>query len=165
MEALRLGQDSILSTVLLLAVFISLKRKRNGWAGFFLALGLYKPQLVLPVAGALLVARYWRTIAVLATTGVLLAAISVAMVGFQGVFHLLSILRSMENYSFIINPRNMPNIRGLSTVLLYENDGEWLAGSIIIGSLWSYMRYVCTLGDRNLTRETECSTYNLRWLW
>ena len=133
MEALRLGQDSILSTVLLLAVFIFLKRKRNGWAGFFLALGLYKPQLVLPVAGALLVARSWRTVAVFATTGVLLAVISVAMVGLQGVFHLLSILRSMQNYSFIINPRNMPNIRGLSTVLLYENAGEWLAGSITIG--------------------------------
>ena len=35
MEALRLGQDSILSTALLLVVFISLKRKRDGWAGFF----------------------------------------------------------------------------------------------------------------------------------
>ena len=45
METFRLGQDSILSTALLLAVFVSLKRKRDGLAGLFLALGLYKPQL------------------------------------------------------------------------------------------------------------------------
>src|SRR5580765_3391252 len=43
METFRLGQDSVLSTALLLAVFAALKRKREGWAGFFLALGLYKP--------------------------------------------------------------------------------------------------------------------------
>ena len=35
MEALRLGQDSILSTVLLLAVFIALKQRRDGWGGGF----------------------------------------------------------------------------------------------------------------------------------
>jgi hypothetical protein len=35
MEALRLGQDSILSTVLLLAVFIALKQRRDGWGGVF----------------------------------------------------------------------------------------------------------------------------------
>jgi hypothetical protein len=132
MEALRLGQDSILSTALLLAVFISLKRKRDGWAGFFLALGLYKPQLVLPMAGALVIAQRWRAVAVFSATGAMLVIISVAMVGLQGVLDFLSILRSMEDYSFIINPRNMPNMRGLSYVLLHGNDVKWFAGAATI---------------------------------
>jgi hypothetical protein len=48
MEALRLGQDSILSAAILLAVFVALKQKRDAWAGALLALGLYKPRLFYP---------------------------------------------------------------------------------------------------------------------
>jgi len=132
MEALRLGQDSILSTALLLAVFISLKRKRDGWAGFFLALGLYKPHLVLPLAGALVFARRWRTVAVFSAVGAVLVILSVVMVGFQGVFDFLSILKSMEDYTFIINPRNMPNVRGLSYLLLHGTEAGWFAGAATI---------------------------------
>ena len=84
MEAFRLGQDSILSTALLLAVFAALKQKRDGWAGFLLALGLYKPQLVLPLAGVFLVARRWRSVAVFSITGVILAAVSLASGGMAG---------------------------------------------------------------------------------
>jgi hypothetical protein len=113
METLRLGQDSILSTALLLAVFVALKRKRDGWAGLFLALGLYKPQLVLPMAGAFLVARRWYTLSVFSVTGVILVAVSLGMVGWNGIFDYFSILRSMHHYSYIIYPANMPNIRGL----------------------------------------------------
>jgi hypothetical protein len=122
METFRLGQDSILSTALLLAVFVSLKRKRDGLAGLFLALGLYKPQLVLPLAGCLLVARRWYSLLVFTMTGMILFVISIGMVGWEGMFDFLSILRSMRNYSYVIYPANMPNIRGLLYDLL--NDGK-----------------------------------------
>jgi hypothetical protein len=92
--------------------FCCFKAKQDGLAGFFLALGLYKPQLVLPTAGALVVARRWHSLAVFTITGVILVAISLGMVGWQGVFDFVSILRSMEDYSFIIHPANMPNVRG-----------------------------------------------------
>jgi glycosyl transferase family 87 len=124
METLRLGQDSIVSTLLLLAVFINVKRQRDGWAGFFLALGLYKPQLVLPMAGAFLVARRWGLLAAFSITGATLAGISVALVGWQGVVDFVSILRSMENYSYIIFPANMPNIRGLTHLLFHGGSLE-----------------------------------------
>jgi len=113
METLRMGQDSIMSTVLLLAVFVALKRKRDGLAGFLLGLGLYKPQLVLPMAGALLVARRWNTVGVFSITGIILVVVSVGMVRWQGVLDFVSILRMMDRYSYIIFPANMPNIRGL----------------------------------------------------
>ena len=144
MEAFRLGQDSILSAALLLAVFIALKRRADGWAGVFLALGLYKPQLVLPMAGAFLVARRWHTLTVFAVAGGILTAVSLAMVGWQGAFDLVSILRSMHNYSYIIFPANMPNIRGLLYVLLQAGNFEMFIGAVTITlSLGIYALCLC----------------------
>jgi hypothetical protein len=118
MEAFRQGQDSIMSAALLLAVFVALKRGADSWAGVFLALGLYKPQLVLPMAGGFLVARRWRTLLAFSVTGGILVAVSLAMVGWQGAVDLIEILRSMGRYSYIVYPPNMPNVRGLFHVLL-----------------------------------------------
>ncbi len=132
METFRLGQDSILSTALLLAVFVALKRKRDGLAGFLLALGLYKPQLALPMAGAFLVARRWYTLSVFSVTGVILVVVSLGMVGWDGVFDFLSILRSMHHYSYVIYPANMPNIRGLIHDLFDTRNLETLAFGITI---------------------------------
>ena len=70
-----------MSTALSLALFVFLKRKQDGWASFVLALGLYKPQLVLLMPGARLVARRWDTLIVFCITGVVLVAISIGMVG------------------------------------------------------------------------------------
>jgi hypothetical protein len=131
MEAFRLGQDSILSAALLLTVFIALKHHADGWAGIFLAVGLYKPQLVLPMAGAFLVARRWKVLIAFGITGGILTATSVAMVGWQGIFDLLSILRSMADYSFIVDQRKMANIRGLSHVLLQGNS-EMIIGAVTV---------------------------------
>jgi len=133
METFRLGQDSILSMALLLAVFVSLKRKRDGLAGLFLALGLYKPQLVLPLAGCLLMARRWYSLFVFTVTGMILFVISIWMVGWQGMFDFLAILRSMHKYSYIIYPANMPNFRGLLYDLLYDGEMGSLAFALTAG--------------------------------
>lgn len=132
METLRMGQDSIMSTMLLLAVFVALKRKRDGWAGFWLALGLYKPQLVLPMAGAFVVARRWYSLAAFSVTGAILGTASLGMVGWQGIFDFLSILRSMSQYSYIINPGNMPNIRGLIFDLFLARNFEYLVFAVTV---------------------------------
>ena len=132
MEALRLGQDSIMSTALLLAVFVALKRQREGWAGFFLALGLYKPQLALPMAGAFLVEKRWNTLTAFGITGAMLVAVSFGMVGWDGVFDFVSILRSMHHYSYIVYPANMPNIRGFLYDLCGTGNLEPLAFSVTV---------------------------------
>ena len=49
--ALKMGQDSVITTFLLVETFVSLKRKRYAIAGGLLALGLYKPQFFLPLVG------------------------------------------------------------------------------------------------------------------
>jgi len=132
MEAFRVGQDSILSTLLLLAVFVSLKRKKDHLAGFFLALGLYKPQLVLPMAGALLAARRWRSLAMFSVVGAVLVAVSLGMVRWQGIFDFASILQLMNRYSYIIAPATMPNIRGLLYDLFQAGNLEFLAFVVTI---------------------------------
>ena len=145
METFRLGQDSILSTALLLGVFSSLKRKRDRLAGLFLACGLYKPQLVLPLAGCLLMARRWSGLLVFSTTGIALFVISIWMVGWEGMFDFLSILRSMRKYSYVIYPANMPNIRGLLYDLLYDGEMESLSfilTVIISGAAYLLCMYV-----------------------
>lgn len=138
METFRSGQDSILSAALLLGVFAALKQKRDGWAGFLLALGLYKPQLVLPMAGVCLAARQWRIVAVFSITGATLALVSLSMVGQQGAFDLISILRSMEQYSFIVRPALMPNVRGMTYILLHSYKVPWGIVAAIVTSLVLY---------------------------
>jgi hypothetical protein len=143
METLRLGQDSLLSATLLLAVFVALKRQRDGWAGFFLALGLYKPQLVLPMAGVFLVARRWRSLIVFGMTGGALAVVSLAMVGQQGVFDLAAILKSMGNYTFVVRPALMPNVRGLSNALALGGNFEaTLTTAVISLALYALCLYI-----------------------
>jgi hypothetical protein len=143
MEALRLGQDSIVSVALMLVVFAALKRQRDAWAGFFLALGLYKPQLVLPMAGVFLLARRWQSLIVFGVTGGVLAAVSLAMVGRQGIFDFVSILKSMGNYAFVVRPALMPNIRGLSNALLRGENFEAVAATGIISlALYAFCLYL-----------------------
>jgi hypothetical protein len=113
-------------------VFVSFKQRQEGWAGFFLALGLYKPQLVLPMVGTLLIARRWRVLKVFTITSVILTSVCVEMVGWKGVFDLVSILRAMEHYSYIIYPANMPNIRGLFGHLSQLPVSAVLSGSLTI---------------------------------
>lgn len=143
MEAFRQGQDSILSAGLLLAVFIALKRGSDGWAGFFLALGLYKPQLVLPMAGVFLAARRWQAVGVFVAAGVVLTAVSLAMVGWQGAFDLVTILTRMKEYLFIVDPGKMPNLRGLLHVLSRASESAFPLG--VISGLISLSLYALCL--------------------
>jgi Glycosyltransferase family 87 len=117
MIAIKMGQDSVLSLLLLSGVFASLKYRREALAGSILALGLYKPHLVLPLAGLLLASRHWRAAVGFAATGACLAAVSLAMVGWQGVVGLFSIVSTMGGPRTIVYPESMINLRGLSFLL------------------------------------------------
>lgn len=115
---IKMGQDSAMSLLILVGVFSSLKYGREVTAGGILALGLYKPQLVLPLTGILLVSRNWRTLIGFAATAACLAAISLAMVGWQGILGLFSIISEMDRPTTIVYPAHMANLRGLFFPLL-----------------------------------------------
>lgn len=78
------GQNAVITLLILSGTFLLLKHQHDGWAGAVLALGLYKPQLVILFFVVLMAKKRWR--AVLAFIGVALGLliISYALVGRTG---------------------------------------------------------------------------------
>ncbi len=77
--AVSYGQNSLLSLAILAATYLLLRRGRDAGAGLVLGALLYKPQLVLVLALALLADRRWRALCGLGAAGAVLAAASWAM--------------------------------------------------------------------------------------
>jgi hypothetical protein len=115
---LKMGQDSVLTIYLLTETFVSLKQGRYHLAGSLLALGLYKPQFVLPIAGLLLWQRRWPAVRGFLLTALALIIISFAMVGAQGLMGLLALWLPMIDRGNVVWPELMLNLRGLSHMTL-----------------------------------------------
>jgi hypothetical protein len=119
--ALIQGQDSVLLLLLFLLVYVNLSRGRDLRAGCFLALAAFKPHFVLPLLLVLLVCRRWRALGAVGGAGLVLAAISAALVGWGAVLHYP---RALLEFSRIpaslggVYPRMMPNVRGFATTVL-----------------------------------------------
>jgi Glycosyltransferase family 87 len=118
--ALMQGQDSILLLVLLTASFTALSDEKEVRAGIFAGLGIFKFQLVLPIACMFLLWRRWRFVGGLSISSVVAVALSWLLVGSGQMKQFLHMLLSMslrlstgEQYTFGILPNYMPNLRGL----------------------------------------------------
>ena len=143
LTALKMGQDSVITTFLLVETFVSLKRKRYAIAGGLLALGLYKPQFVLPMVGIFLLHRRWSSIFGFLFTGVLLGVLSLAMVGWDGLLGLFSLWLPMTQRGHVVWPELMTNLRGLMYMIL---DLGGLSGATNILTLaFSILVYVIAL--------------------
>jgi len=141
--ALKMGQDSVITTFLLVETFVSLKRNRYAIAGGLLALGLYKPQFVLPMVGIFLLHRRWSSIFGFLFTGLLLGVLSLAMVGWNGLLGLFSLWLPMTQRGHVVWPELMTNLRGLMYMIL---DLGGLSGATNILTLaLSILAYVVTL--------------------
>jgi hypothetical protein len=117
--ALKMGQDSIITTLLFAETFVSLKHKRYAIAGGVLALGLYKPQFVLPLLGILVMHGRWTSLFGFLSVGLLLGAISLAMVGSDGLAGLVSLWLPMIERGHVVWPELMTNLRGLIYMALH----------------------------------------------
>ena len=143
LTALKMGQDSVITTFLLVETFVSLKRNRYAIAGGLLALGLYKPQFVLPMVGIFLLHRRWSSIFGFLFTGLLLGVLSLAMVGWNGLLGLFSLWLPMTQRGHVVWPELMTNLRGLMYMIL---DLGGLSGATNILTLaLSILAYVITL--------------------
>jgi hypothetical protein len=143
LTALKMGQDSVITTFLLVETFVSLKRKRYAIAGGLLALGLYKPQFVLPLVGIFLLHRRWSLIFGFLFTGLLLGVLSLAMVGWNGLLGLFSLWLPMTQRGHVVWPELMTNLRGLMYMIL---DLGGLSGATNILTLaFSILVYVIAL--------------------
>ena len=111
------------------------------------------------MAGVFLIARRWRSLLVFSITAATLILISFWMVRWQGPFDLISILRSMQKYSFVVRPALMPNIRGVTNALLRTEEFEAVAATIIL----SLALYALCLYFWRGQFDVACSAFDLKF--
>jgi len=118
--ALMHGQDSILLLTLLAAAVVALGQGRELTAGVLVGLGLFKFQIVIPIALLFLAWRRWRFSAGFALSGAVVGAGSLWLVGRAQVVVYSRSLISMsvsgshlDRFRYGIYPGVMPNLRGL----------------------------------------------------
>jgi hypothetical protein len=124
--ALASGQDSIVLLTLLAGALACIERDREVLAGILVALGLFKFQLVIPIAVLFLVWRRWRFSAAFACTAAMLAGISTWIVGAAQALHYIQAMIQL-GHSFGFGPRfplpigKMPNLHGALHGILGES--------------------------------------------
>jgi hypothetical protein len=141
--ALKMGQDSGFTVLLMVETFVSLKHKRYAIAGGLLALGLYKPQFVLPLLGILFMHGRWMSIFGFLFVGLLLTAISLAMVGLDGLMGLATLWLPMINRGHVVWPELMTNLRGLIYIVLHPTG--LTEATNVLALAFSVITYVTTL--------------------
>ncbi|HEV2118185.1 MAG TPA: glycosyltransferase family 87 protein [Terriglobales bacterium] len=118
------GQDSLLLLLLFGLTFAAMKGGRDFVAGICLGLALFRFQLVLPVMAVVLLRGRWKVVAGFALAAAALTGVSAAVVGWG---QLLSYPRELLQISHAqaataMNPKNMPNLRGIVSVLFGEGN-------------------------------------------
>lgn len=123
------GQDSILLFLLVVLAYSALRSGRNLAAGFWLALGLFKFQIVLSVVLVLLLSRDIRRRAL--ATG--FAAVGLALMGLSAAISGWSVFRAYpeflvhlpsQRFAGIV-PNAMPDFRGLVYALFHRDQSPW----------------------------------------
>jgi hypothetical protein len=133
-----MGQDSVLLLAILATCAWFLARRMEWMAGAVLGLGLFKPQLILPIAAVYLLLRRWRMLRGFLCSGFAVLAVSILMVGFAGLRQMMTILLQGQTATHMaIHPSMMPNLRGLLALLLagHSRLEAVLAGAISVGLL------------------------------
>lgn len=132
------GQDMLLFFFLIAVAYAALVRGSDFWAGCWLGVGVFRPHLVLPLAIILLFSRRRKAVLGIACSGLLMAAISRAVVGWHNLLEYPKYVWKLEQVMGrgAIVPADMPNLRGL--VAIFVPDGHPLglaltsAGSVAL---------------------------------
>lgn len=140
------GQDMIVFFFLLAVACGSLKEGADFLAGCWLGMGLFRPHLVLPLAIILLFSRRRKAVLGVAFCGVIMAAISIAVIGWRGFLDYPRYVWRLEQIMGrgAIVPDNMPTLRGLLAIFFRDGHPTALAlgatGSIclLILAIWIF---------------------------
>jgi hypothetical protein len=112
--ALVQGQDAILLLLMIVLAYRALRRSSDLAAGCWLGLGLFRPQIALPLALLLVVQKKWRSLIGFAGVAVGLGLISVLMLGWRTVLEYPDFLqRAEEAFLGPASQMRMPNLHGL----------------------------------------------------
>jgi len=143
--ALMQGQDSVLLLALLAAAAVSLDRGKDLAAGIFVGLGLFKFQLVIPIALLFFAWRRWRFSEGFALSSIAAGLLSLRLVGFAQIQLYIRSLHSMsialnsavDQYKYAIVPSSMPNLRGLIFGIGHNQlSPSWLQAVTIASSVF-----------------------------
>lgn len=156
--ALVQGQTTVLLLVLLILSFDSLEAQRDFRAGFFLAMGMSKFVLIIPMVFLLVLERRWRSLAGFAAGCVALFLVALSLVGLGGI---AAYVRLVAGYGRAAPEQAgteaiMPNLRGLVHVF---------AAWIVPGAVLTMLTLVLTVAliwwvDGRITK---CSNASLRF--
>ena len=143
-RALLQGQDSIILLLFLSSATILLQRGRPLSAGIVIGLSVFRFQIALPILILYVLWKQSRLVLgflISASAAVLLSVWTVGFVGMKDYLDLItSISVRMDNPAAIahtaITPFEMMNLRGLISVLLWNNAGrQWIQITILLASV------------------------------
>ena len=139
------GQDAILFFLLFCLAFAALQRGADFRAGVWLALGLFKFHLVIPIVLIFALRRKTRVVFGFLCSAAALLLISAGLVGWAGIVAYPKYLWSLNQASGVgmVYTESMPNLRGLAGALgLRGIYSHWIAvpvaavGIIVAAYLW-----------------------------
>jgi alpha-1,2-mannosyltransferase len=119
------GENATLSLLLYVLLYRALVRNQQGRAGLWAALGLFKPQLFFLFPLLFLVTRRWRALAAYVVIVALLAVVSAALVGLDGLAAWPRIVLDMEAGNAARNAWRMHSLKSFLEQLL--SNAPWLA--------------------------------------
>jgi hypothetical protein len=153
------GQDSFWVLLAYTLAYISLRRKRDFQAGCFLTAGLLKFQIVLPFVLIFLLIGRFKFVYGFLSGSIALVFASVVLVGPRGLLQyarFLSEMNSPGHETPHIDPAAMPNLRGISALLLTGRISPSVLTAIIITISLFLIVWMCRKlrGETNQTEKT-----------
>jgi len=150
--ALLQGQDAILLLFLYVLVFVCLKKNRDAFAGAWLALGLFKPHLVLPFVFLLLLQGRKKLLYGFLPMAAMLALVSTDIVGREGMELYPAYVMHLEETlaGGAIVPSDMPNLRG--ALDLFFSGAPHMVTAVLLISLvfFVFTARICRRSGTNL---------------
>ena len=139
------GQNATVSLLLFVLIYRSMRAGHDGRAGFWSALGLFKPQLFLVFPVVFAASRRWRALAVYCLAGSALAAVSLAMIGPDGLQQWLRVIVDHESGNAARNAYRMHSLKAFFDLLLPDQStiaiGLYAIGAgvllVLLARLWS----------------------------
>jgi Glycosyltransferase family 87 len=131
------GQDSIVLLLIVVLAYVALHRERNFSAGCWLALGLFKFQLVLPIILVLLLRmngiRRRALASGFAAVTIALIALSAAISGWSVFYAYPKFLAHLSAQRFAgIIPSAMPNFRGLAYLIFHREQSPAAIAVVLV---------------------------------
>lgn len=160
LSAVVLGQDSVLSLFLYCLTWRQLEKGKDASAGIFLALALFKFQIVLPIAALMAIWKGWRFTAGFLLTALGVVIVCIRIVGSAGTTAYLRLLLGagsaidrtlLAQERMGLFPLSMPNLSGL----LYAGGGQFLHSPIAFDMISATSSLVIFVWCARIIRRTE----------